>query len=515
MATAEATTTGSYVSEFIQNLDLGGNPFNTGYQGDYFFAGAMRQNILDQLIHFCRFSDQLVVLTGPYGSGKTILVDVAVAKLYSVIDCCRITAQLLATPESILSELSRQLRFLIDEPISINDFLDRLSIGSEADPILVIVEQAHELEQEGIDLLVDLQRESDGMVHLVLTGEEALQHTVELAGVEEGELKTFKLPSLGEEEVGGYVQGRLQSAGYAGEQPLSKDKLAVLYEQSQGNFIRINELVPRLLAVDDKTVSRFSWPVKVPTAHILAIGVLGGALLLSYLYQGSPSPSFSEAPPSVDVQRSSITANDAAVKEEGVVGVVESVEAAVIEEAPLPAKKRFVPVIESTSTSLVAATISNEAAMSVEDHVREEGLIRMAAEPTSAPQAKSVPPTTKSVIEKPAVEALPVKAVTDLPPREIRLLGLPEANYMLQVLGSRSEQSARDFVKQYIDKLPITYFESQLGNKPWYVALTGPYADKPAATAAIKQLPAALQRQKPWAKSITSIQAAIRSHRGI
>ena len=97
--------------------------------------------------------------------------------------------------------------------------------------------------------------------------------------------------------------------------------------------------------------------------------------------------------------------------------------------------------------------------------------------------------------------------------RERRLLAMPSDAYLLQLLGARSEKGARDFVRRYGERLPLTYYETELSNKAWYVVVTGPYASKIKAQAAIKQLPSGLQKQKPWARPVVDVQQQIRAHK--
>ena len=135
-------------------------------------------------------------------------------------------------------------------------------------------------------------------------------------------------------------------------------------------------------------------------------------------------------------------------------------------------------------------------------------------EPEKVISALSVPPVppapavpAKKAEPKPAAETKPI-----IPVREQRLLAYPETNYVLQLIGSVDEVRAREFVKRYINRMPVTYFETRLKGKPWFVVVTGPYNEKPAALAGIKVLPQELQKQRPWARSIAGVQKDIREN---
>ena len=58
--------------------------------------------------------------------------------------------------------------------------------------------------------------------------------------------------------------------------------------------------------------------------------------------------------------------------------------------------------------------------------------------------------------------------------------------------------------------MTIDYFETRLKNKPWFVAVTGPFGSRQLALEAIKSLPSGLKKQKPWARSVSGVQSDIR-----
>ena len=88
---------------------------------------------------------------------------------------------------------------------------------------------------------------------------------------------------------------------------------------------------------------------------------------------------------------------------------------------------------------------------------------------------------------------------------------LAGSDYMLQLMGAIDKQRTEGIVKRYAGRLPVTYFETRHQNKPWYVAIAGPYDNKTEAMAQIMQLPVELQKLQPWARSVASIQKDIRA----
>jgi len=538
--------TATYAADhYVQRLDLGGDPFISGGAGDYFYAGGMRRQLLDQIIHFSRFGDQVVLLTGSTGSGTSTLLSAMISQLQPVMDCCVINGEVSKSPEHILESLSEQLQ--LDTAVNFAEFLSALihtaSLDEEPEPVLIAIDQAHFLGLESFELLRHLFDEAKGVIHLLLVGEYQVEQLSKLAGLDSGQMKLLELEPLTVGETGDYLLGLLQSVGYAGEQPLSSDQLAVLHEQSGGNVVEINLLAPALLAIDEESTDkrlRFA----IPTAHIAAIGILGVALVLSYLYQGqehnqmtpvAESPSGVEqslapvdvlptklAPsPPQKIVRLIEKESPISLSSEGSVLSKQPPIAVVIEESKEPESPVNVPVevpVEVPVKVLVKVPVDAKKTVAVKKAVVTPPKAKPL--PTVA-RVKPVPPRApspvKSKVKSPAAskvqarrpvvtpataEVASVATMEKIPPRERRLLNLPAGSYMLQLLGTVDEQRARNFVKKYVGRLSVTYF---------YVVLSGPYDDMASALVGTKVLPERLQKQKPWVRSVASIQKDIRA----
>lgn len=97
---------------------------------------------------------------------------------------------------------------------------------------------------------------------------------------------------------------------------------------------------------------------------------------------------------------------------------------------------------------------------------------------------------------------------------EQALLALPAGDQvMVQLMGARALADLRRSVQASGFDGKVYYVESRMGGKPWYVALTGPFA-KPQAAQAIAALPSALRAAKPWPRPLAAVQADIRSRSG-
>jgi len=80
----------------------------------------------------------------------------------------------------------------------------------------------------------------------------------------------------------------------------------------------------------------------------------------------------------------------------------------------------------------------------------------------------------------------------------------PGSNYLVQILGTRVEKNAQAIVQQH--GASYRYFTKTHEGKPLYVVTYGNFANRAAAVAAVKSLPASLQAGKPWVRSFASVQ---------
>lgn len=86
--------------------------------------------------------------------------------------------------------------------------------------------------------------------------------------------------------------------------------------------------------------------------------------------------------------------------------------------------------------------------------------------------------------------------------------------FTLQLLGGRELASIQRLLKRYPAlSSHAVYFRSQRNGQNWYAIIYGVYADRQKAMAAVKHLPADLQKSRPWIRSFASIHAELsRSH---
>ena len=77
-------------------------------------------------------------------------------------------------------------------------------------------------------------------------------------------------------------------------------------------------------------------------------------------------------------------------------------------------------------------------------------------------------------------------------------------------MGTSNRKAAEKFIARHGLEKSSALFHTLYKGKNWYVVVTGDHRDRATAMKAIEKLPAAIKRQKPWARSFASVQSGIR-----
>lgn len=131
-----------------------------------------------------------------------------------------------------------------------------------------------------------------------------------------------------------------------------------------------------------------------------------------------------------------------------------------------------------------------------------------ASTPTTVKAESNVSSKTDAAASKAAVVS---QNMSNRSVDEKRLLSTETDYYTIQLLGSHNKQEILDFIKAHRLEAKALYYKTSYQGQPWYVLVYGLYKTDAAATAAVKQLPEAVQRLTPWVKSINTVQQGIRS----
>ena len=115
-------------------------------------------------------------------------------------------------------------------------------------------------------------------------------------------------------------------------------------------------------------------------------------------------------------------------------------------------------------------------------------------------------PSAHHIIKKYRPKKLAKHTIT-----EQYLLGQSKRSYTVQLLGSYSPVSAKNFIVKNHFVGQAHYYRTMHNRRNWYVVVYGIYPSVKAAASAVHKLPAKIRADHPWIKSIGRVQREISS----
>lgn len=161
------------------------------------------------------------------------------------------------------------------------------------------------------------------------------------------------------------------------------------------------------------------------------------------------------------------------------------------------------------------SSATNNASLAVTENRLINGQNRSVLPPTStttkSPSTpKNVTPAQKSTTKPAATKKASTASVATYTPAEKKLLSSNGRDYTIQLMGSFSKQSLVRLVRATGVESKVTYFKTYHQGKEWHVAIYGQYPNREKAQQALQALPGNVQKQKPWVRSIASVQQSIK-----
>lgn len=499
---------------FLGHYHLSHDPFAPRVPGFKFFP-AQRKPVLGQLHHLARYSQLLLVVTGPLGSGKTLLRQALVASTNKQsVQSVVVSARGAGDAAGVLGQVAQALDVSNAEPTAI--LKQVVQLGLTGQEVYLLVDDAEQLDESALDALLALAAGTpEGRPHVFLFGESSLIAELEQLSGEEERFHVIELQPYEEEETREYLALRLEGAGQ-GIELLSAQQISDIHESSDGwpgtiNQVARDAMIEAMIA-SRSAVKRPKMGFNMPKKHILAISaVVVVAIAAAWLIPGrNKAPTAPGEPaeqaqlplgaPAVEFAGSGQPTNLPMVGQPVMRGPLAQ-EAGGISEGD-----DGVPLEGSTDTPPTVTTTAPPAGATPSPAPAPVVKPAPAPTPTPAPvaTAKPAPAPAAKPAEKPVSVA---KAAAG----SSWYASQPAGHYVVQVLGTSSETSAQNFIKAQGGE--YRYFKKSLNGKPLYVITYGSFASRDAAVAAIKTLPAKVQAGKPWPRTVASVQQELAATR--
>jgi DamX protein len=518
----------SPLSDYRQRYGLSVDPFIDDPHFP-FYQGAQRRQILEQLLHLCQFSHNLLVIAGEYGVGKTRMAQALIDALDDADDICFVEGQITSDINSLLTEV-----FVQFELTSRDEFAGFCKKSSDQDGLVVlIIDNAHHLTDEVITELVGLvQENAESRLHLVLFSEPYLLDRLETIHAPDIVLTDFVLEKFSLAEAVDYLNFRMEMADYLGPEIFIEAKVEPWWRQAQGQLLFMHEQArEKLLASVSVPQRARSYAVikrSLPIPHIIIVSVLAGGLLLGYFYLGGDSsqksiakvnepipvviqsePATYNSSQAISAQASSLaTINPVVATEYKSTEIVRSAASVPVHDAS-SAEKSQAASVSVVKQSVVPLAQTNEFHT---ENSQKQNKLNSVSSSRDAKKIENVREPAKIVAKtKSDITAVAEpKSPQIFSEQERTILAWDDSEFTLQLVGLSNEKAAHDFLAAQPNKKDLLLFKSKRLGKDWFVVVTGHFVSSAKARQMVENLPESQKKALPWPREVKVIQKEIR-----
>ncbi len=234
---------------YLHHFNLRCSPFQLVPAVDCFFSGRNRRDLLDDLANALAMGDQLVLLSGPLGSGKTTLARMLISRLagrYRFIHIANARIDLAGLHEAVTRTLG--LPCLGPGPEMVEAVGRRvLDLRASGTPAVLLVDDAQDMHAEAlheIGCLARTEREFAPQLQVVLTGTEDLDIALakpEMRALRDQIVQRLEVSALDERESLEYLAFRIRNAG-GSVQIVAPDALELMASSAHGLVRQMNVL---------------------------------------------------------------------------------------------------------------------------------------------------------------------------------------------------------------------------------------------------------------------------------
>lgn len=511
-------------------LGLSHNPFTPPREG--FFTGADRKTHLDHLRHLSQWSRRILVVSGPFGIGKSSLFRELSSSLEPNTKAARLSGTVVTTQREVLvgmlqgfgvaaqtSAHTADLSKLLAAHVNEQDGMGRIC--------MVMVDDAHLLDTQALEQLMSLVGAS-ALRLLLFTETSKISTLGDIAKDQALEWFEIRITGFPKTEIRNYLEWRFRQAQYRGRLPFTDEQLNKIVQRSDGNPSVIDSIANRLLTdmESGETGRKISgFPMTHAALAVMLVVLMG----LVYLFVQQPQDDPMEV---VETQTVPLgeTQGEAAV------------------EAPAEAASPFLDQAADTPQVGITETemdVSAEGLDSQTEPVEQQPQlteqpveVEQGNDPVPEPEPEpepevEVPPVVEAVAESetqvsdtsepeqaPAsapVNAIPVVETDPLPEGVFKsaswILQQDPNRFTLQLLSLSTAARAEAFMNRQADTSDFAWYQMQRDNRTLYVIIYGVFSSREAAQSAAAGFTGEMASIKPWVRPLNLVQDTVRSNR--
>lgn len=236
---------------YLDHFRFTDHPFSLTPDTDYYYNNFSCQEAMNVLLVALSNGEGIVKITGEVGTGKTLMC----RKLLNDLPTEMLTVYLpnpLMEPQQLYRAVAQELGVDAAADISLADLLTRLNVrlinlSASGQRVVVCVDEAQSMSTdtlEALRLLSNVETEKRKLLQIVLFGQPELDERLaqsQLRQLRQRISFSYTLDSLDFPDFQGYLNHRLQMAGYRGVPLFTRAAQRRLYRGSRG--------IPRLVNI--------------------------------------------------------------------------------------------------------------------------------------------------------------------------------------------------------------------------------------------------------------------------
>jgi DamX protein len=494
---------------------------------------------LDILLHLAQYGNELLLVTGPEGSGKTTMLNQFMKKIGEDWQVCQINAHNMLTEEQLLSRVSRGFQ-LPEENGPIGSITANLKRRLDAmlathQTVVIAVDNAHVLSTEALNLLLEfatIRNISKGIAVRILLFSEP-QIKIQLASPELQSRQTLPirkidLPPFDEQQTGRLIRHRVTSAGLVSKHVFNDAIISKIYKYSQGWPGLITEIAHQVLFEstplkrrdasnkqgENESGTKSRRLVPIVSALLVATG-----LASVLVFQDQINALFTSGQ-SADKTNQNI--QNLAIPGQSAEKTAAAPQEPVISKPEEPEEQEFPVINVPPQPSPAADQPTSAAANNIETGKEQAAAPRPASTPpiatpetmttmeTTAPSLVAMPEHQDVVTPAQSSSAKPESTIP-LEHQEDWIMSQSPDHFTLQVVAGYQESTVVNFIaKQPLPSSELAYYYSLNRGKDWHSLIFGSYPNRDQAMGAAVELSKHLKHVKPWIRPFKSVQDDIR-----
>ena len=502
-----------------------------------YFATEERNQQLALLEHLSRYSSMLFVVEGAKGSGKTAFMEEFARQQSDIAIISRIKGSMLMTAGQLLEGIYKGFPDGINGLTLDTSFGPLLKFSKDreqlGESVLLVIDNAHELNTDAVTMLLDmisLANENQPVPHVVLFSEQPIQRNLDTYQKSRFDQLSHSqnLSAYSFEQTQAYLLHRVRSIGGEINLPFNERQLKTIFQESGGYPGAINAVARQLMGNGaEKAKFSFSLGLGFPLVHMALLSVVMLAILITVIFNDSDSQTASNSKGKVIPLSSNTQLSSNQIRTSSTIAKIEQVQRGLINNKsislpPIPMDARVAPLkVESnnslgeTAKTLAAQVLSNTKVslpVAVTPRVTTPSIKTTSGQSSSVVVAPIVT-STRNVAAAKTIKQVTTPAKSSQSDRFDKttwLLGQNPNRYTLQLLGTHTLSTVKDFIRDQGSLDGLSYFETVHKGREWFVVVYGLYRNRSQAIAGIEVLPRDLRALTPWARGLRGIQQDIR-----